>query len=233
MGDGTTHVHPLEIGNAWIVNLLAEVLIPSTLRNFGVSNNVSSDITKSTTDAPSTYPYGVSIYRTNTDAPFDGQYYTIKSYDNILIQINSSYKSQSKESIAIRRGHNNTGVIGSLGDDTWSSWLYIRNTETPTALTLQNNWVVYDSTYSAPEYYLDGAGIVHLKGLIKSGITTQWATITTLPSLYRPLKNIFVGAACSVGYATLRISPTGEIQIISVPSNDWLSLEGVSFKAEQ
>jgi hypothetical protein len=51
------------------------------------------------------------------------------------------------------------------------------------APTTENGWVAYDGTYNPPGYYRDATGMVHVRGLVKSGTAI---TVFTLPTGFRP-----------------------------------------------
>lgn len=103
-----------------------------------------------------------------------------------------------------------------------------------TTPTMQNSWVSYDggTDYGIAGYYKDAAGVVHLRGLIKSG--TMGAAAFTLPAGFRPqYRCIFMGLSannntiCRVDvFQNGQVAPQG-----GSGSNVWVSLEGMSFMA--
>lgn len=104
-----------------------------------------------------------------------------------------------------------------------------------TNLTLQNGWVAYPG-YSTPQYVKAADGVVHLKGLIRSGTTGSGTIIANLNGGFRPKERIIyttVGASTAAGHARIDIQPNGNIFLQSTPGNAWLSLDGISFYAEQ
>lgn len=230
-GDGV-HIHPLNIGNAWIVSLLSQVIIPDTLRIPTMTNQLSSDGTKALTDAPSTYPIGDSIFRTDNTFPYDGIVVTSNSQDGVLYQINSGLFAQTTEAVAIRRGLRVTGIPGGIGNNAWAPWINLKNTEAVKTLTLVNSWVNYGVPHMNFGYYKDSADIVHLRGTLKSGTMTAGTVITTLPAGYRPSGDGFYNSSCGAGYARLLIRNNGEVQVSFVSDNSYLSLDGITFKAE-
>ena len=68
--------------------------------------------------------------------------------------------------------------------------LDLSNTYGWTNASMQNSWVVYDTARYTPGYFKDEHGIVHLRGLIKSG--TVGASCFTLPAGYRPAHTVIV-----------------------------------------
>lgn len=98
---------------------------------------------------------------------------------------------------------------------------------------LQNNWKNLDTNlYSATSYLKDDSGTVFIKGLIKEGSTSQFATIFILPVGMRPSKILYVPCVSFDGvFGCVRIASSGEVQFVS-GNNTYLSLDGISFKAE-
>jgi hypothetical protein len=102
-----------------------------------------------------------------------------------------------------------------------------------TAPALQGTWVYY-GTYTTPGYYKDTIGEVHLKGMVKSGVT---GAIFILPVGCRPLE--------SHSFATISYDGTNQVvAFIEVRASNgyvmqqgggtnYLSLDGITFKAEQ
>lgn len=119
---------------------------------------------------------------------------------------------------------------------------YIRNEERIN-LSLLNGWVNYSSSisttagYNFASYWKDKNGVVHLTGMIKSGTTTAGTVIAKLPVGYRPfgVELHLQHSPISSGYNSVRVdvSQTGDITLATVPSASWVSLAGISFKAER
>lgn len=107
----------------------------------------------------------------------------------------------------------------------------IETQEAWTTPALSNGWVVYDGTYNTPGYYKDSLGIVHLKGMIKSGTA---ALMFTLPVGYRPLRRYLIAASTNSNtYARLDIAANGQVLAGGAYSNSWFSLDNIHFRAEQ
>jgi len=232
MASDGVHIHPLEIGNVWIASLMTEVIIPEALRNYGVTHANGADLTKLVTDAPSTYPLGVSIYRCGEDFPYDGLIETIFQGNGVLLQINSGYQALNTETIAIRRGLSSTGVPGGIGDNAWSPWLYIQEYEVWNSLTLQNSWVDYGSPYTPARYAKDKSGNVNLQGMIKDGTITADTIIAALPEGYRPAHPRFYPVVSNGNFGSVRVSANGNIQTVNIPSNVYVDFGNIIFKAE-
>lgn len=110
--------------------------------------------------------------------------------------------------------------------DAFSSYSYI-------APTLGNSWVNYGGIYNTAGYFKDACGVVHIRGLIKSGTLT--ATAFTLPAGYRPAARMILSTAAGTGgsdvHGRLDIDASGNVMPIS-GGNDYFSLQA-SFYATQ
>ena len=88
-------------------------------------------------------------------------------------------------------------------------------------------WTNFGSGYNDAGYYKDPLGVVHLRGLVKSG--TIGTGIFTLPSGYRP-PNIQVHAVASnAAFGYLDISTAGVVRPL-VGNTTWVSLDGITFR---
>lgn len=96
------------------------------------------------------------------------------------------------------------------------------------APTLTNSWVNFGGGYENAGYYKDRHGIVHLRGLVKSGTTAT--AIFTLPTGYRPATYKIFPAASGTGYARLDVQTSGVVMMVA-GSNAYLSLSNVQFRA--
>lgn len=101
--------------------------------------------------------------------------------------------------------------------------------------TLTNGWIHYGSdgtgTYNAASYWRDSFGVVHLRGLIKSGTIAQAAF--TLPAGYRPpARELFLTFSGNPNpiYGRLDIAPNGQV-LPWFGGNAYFSLDGVTFRA--
>ncbi|GAS82385.1 hypothetical protein [Paenibacillus amylolyticus] len=100
--------------------------------------------------------------------------------------------------------------------------------------TLLNGWTKYNDFVQNVQYYKDSLGNVQLKGLIKPGVYA--VPVFQLPQGYRPkLQYNFgtVGSHSSTQVAAqVNVNPSGTLMIMST-ANEWVSLDGISFQAEQ
>lgn len=97
-----------------------------------------------------------------------------------------------------------------------------------TSATLINAWA---ASGTAPGYYKDPLGFVHLRGGLASGASASVAFV--LPSGYRPAATtILIGAATS-GAFTAAITTNGNVTITNLTAgadvNAFASLAGMSF----
>ncbi len=113
---------------------------------------------------------------------------------------------------------------------------YLPNTATGftwTNLSLQNSWVAYGGSFSTPQYTKTSDNIVQLKGLIRLGSTTYDSTIATLPAGFRPKSRILYATSnYNNVHARVDIYPDGRVNFLG-SSNSWLSLDAITFLAEQ
>ena len=135
--------------------------------------------------------------------------------------------------------HRTSTAEGLLAKGIGSSYLSVTGIYYPAAhsswsnLSLQNSWTAYGSVFSTPQYTKGSDNLVTLKGLLSPGSTSTGTTVTTLPVNFRPKERILFTTAGSAAHTRLDILPTGEVRIQSSPGGSWLSLDGVTFLAEQ
>jgi len=100
---------------------------------------------------------------------------------------------------------------------------------------LQNSWVTWGDTHAPAQYIKLPNGFVHLRGLIKNGDTTVGTTLFNLPQGYRPLYHFITNQmTSSLVVFRIDVRSNGDVQIIEgTPSSGWISLDGITFMAEQ
>lgn len=106
-----------------------------------------------------------------------------------------------------------------------------------TSVTFLNSWTNYGGSYAPAGFFKDSTGVVHLRGLVMNG--SPAACVFNLPAGYRPgYRAIFT----TMRYNSTQGEYAGRLDVdvsgcVSVPgnpyTNGYLSLEGVSFLAEQ
>jgi hypothetical protein len=100
------------------------------------------------------------------------------------------------------------------------------------SMTLQNGWINYNaSVYQTAGYTRASDGLVTLKGLLSSGSTS--AVIATLPAGYRPATQLLMATQSAGSWARLDIHTDGTILAAANVNSGWLSLDGMTFMAEQ
>jgi len=93
----------------------------------------------------------------------------------------------------------------------------------------ENSWVNYGTTFDTAAYYKDALGIVHVKGLVKSGTAT--AAIFTLPTGYRPASTLLFVCVDGTNLANrVDVDADGTINAAASASNSFQSLN-FSFRA--
>lgn len=114
----------------------------------------------------------------------------------------------------------------------WKKGLQAHTWQTP---TFQNGWVNYGAPFEPAGYYMDAAGRVHLRGLVKSGTVGHTTPIFTLP--YVPQYDILIPIVTNadvfgeVRIASGTVGSWGGPGAVAVWSgnNEWVSLAGISF----
>lgn len=102
-----------------------------------------------------------------------------------------------------------------------------------TNLALQNGWVTYSTTFNSPQYTKSSDDIVTVKGLIKSGTATNGTVIANLPAGYRPKEKLIFSSVANSHHARIDVSSNGNITVDGGGDAVWMSLDQISFIAEQ
>ena len=130
-------------------------------------------------------------------------------------------------------------VDNSKADSIWKKWFsklaeledYIN------ILTFSNSWVNVGSPYYDAAYYQDNYGIVRLRGRIENG--TSGLAAFVLPEGYRSIATMSFGVDGASGggsggsHGTIEIDASGNVTPTLSGSNPKLSLDGITFRAEQ
>ena len=98
-----------------------------------------------------------------------------------------------------------------------------------TAPTFTNGWLNYGGGFQTVAYYKDFLGIVHVRGLIKSGTLSQ--PMFTLPAGFRPSATIGFATNTDTGIGNLQVTALGQIQIVS-GGTGFVYLDAIQFRAE-
>lgn len=103
------------------------------------------------------------------------------------------------------------------------------------APTLQNGWVYYGAPYELPGYYMDAAGVVHLRGLVKNGTVGNTTPIFTLPASYRPAYTQIRPAISNDVFCEIRVGAVADPNtapgavVAYSGGGPWVSLSGIAF----
>ncbi|MCP1355472.1 hypothetical protein [Aneurinibacillus migulanus] len=102
--------------------------------------------------------------------------------------------------------------------------------------TLLSGWTNFESDFAKTAYMKDELGFVHVKGLIKSGLTNT--PVFIFPSGYRPIeRNVFIAmngeSSGGVRQCRIDIFPDGSVLILNITENVFVNLNGIIFRAEQ
>ena len=81
-----------------------------------------------------------------------------------------------------------------------------------TDATLVNSWVNYGAPYANASYRKDALGWVHIRGVIKSGTTTNPTTLFTLPAGYRPSNSYVMATDSNFAHALFTVGSNGLVQ---------------------
>jgi len=143
-------------------------------------------------------------------------------------------------------GHFTTGLPGTTGivaRGSAGTWMGMNAMFFPTqysgapwtwnSATPAGAWVQYGSGYANSSYTKsDTDNVVMLRGMLKSGSTTAGNTMITLPIGYRPKDRLIFAATSNNALARVDVLPTGVVTF-QAGSNAWISLDNITFKAEQ
>jgi hypothetical protein len=132
-----------------------------------------------------------------------------------------------------------------------STWLSTQSMFFPasytgwTGMPLRSGWTKYAcAACTSPKYTKASDGLVSLAGLAANAAavtspcsTSGTAFITTLPEGYRPAKRVLFGTADSGQFSRVDIDAGGNVMVCSGPAtttaNTWVSLDGLTFYADQ
>lgn len=97
--------------------------------------------------------------------------------------------------------------------------------------TYQNSWTTYGQEYGPARYMKDANNTVYISGLVRGGVNGN--TIFTLPTGYRPLyREIFTQSCSPNAYCRVDVLTNGNIIPQNGNTTDWVSIAGISYKAE-
>lgn len=100
------------------------------------------------------------------------------------------------------------------------------------APTLQNSWTNIGGTDAVAGYYKDAHERIHLRGVITGGATTVGTTLLTLPAGYIPFDLLRFPILSNNALGRIDIESSGQVKISGVAAGAWISLNGISFRAD-
>lgn len=130
------------------------------------------------------------------------------------------------------------GSTGLLSKSIGSGWLSTNVMYYPTTtgnwfnIPLINSWGAYGSIFTPPQYSISSDGLVSLRGLISAGSMTSDGVIGTLPVGYRPGQRVLYATVSMLAYSRVDVDAAGNIRF-GTGNNGWLSLDGITFYADQ
>ena len=108
---------------------------------------------------------------------------------------------------------------------TVEDWHEVGDTNEP---AFENSWVNFGSGYETAAFYKDPFGVVHIKGLVKSG-TGLVTNVFTLPAGYRPSVVLYFPTASNSAFGMATLLANGSVRL-DIGSTTWVSLDGISFR---
>lgn len=135
------------------------------------------------------------------------------------------------------------GIVDARGNPgTWLSlqaMFYPGNATGWTSMTVPTSimgsgWAfIGTANHATPEYRKAADGIVTLKGMVGKGTNDDNTTIAQLPPGYRPKEQLLTSCVAFGAYCRIDIMPDGKIVDTFSANNGWVSLDNISFMAEQ
>ena len=135
--------------------------------------------------------------------------------------------------------HRTSAAEGIVAKGVGSSYVALTFNYHPASYTgwsnipLSNGWVSDSgTTYSTVQYTKTSDNLVSLKGLLRNGTASSGTTMGTLPAGCRPSENLLMATVSNQAHARVDIQSDGRI-LFRTGSASWLSLDGITFVAEQ
>ena len=190
---------------------------PSTIAGYGITDFASNVL--------STVLIGLST-ATNS---------VISVTDTVLSSLGKLQK-QISDNLTTLSTHIADGVkhITSAERTLWNSKQDAIVIPTIQTATLVNGWIDYASGLTTTTYFKTVEEIVHLRGTIKSGTTSNPTLLFVLPAGYRPASHVFTIAIASnttlSAFVQINVMTDGSVYLLENNGyNTWLSLTSVIF----
>jgi len=119
-----------------------------------------------------------------------------------------------------------------LGGQSW--WSCRCNPDAWIDFPLANGWAWDGGTYQYPQYRRDAQGVVHLTGLANATSKTS-NVIGVMPAGYRPAENrvfVTVSGSSAGTVARIDVGSNGNVTYFPGSATGWVTLSGISFRAE-
>lgn len=95
---------------------------------------------------------------------------------------------------------------------------------------LLNGWVNFGAGEANAAYFKDSCGVVHIKGLVKSGTLTPGTPIFILPAGYFPTETHIFSQSNAGAFGAIAVAGNGNVYVSTAASNSNLSIN-CSFRA--
>jgi hypothetical protein len=181
----------------------------------------------------------------NTFVGTESGYNNAMGGDNVFIGYRAGYNETGSDKLYIANSETNTIIYGDftsgnvgigttipaekLDVDGNVAISGVINQEAWQAPPLINGWLNYGASYNPAGYFKDKNGVVHLRGLVRSGVTG--VAIFTLPAGYRPqYREMHATITKPNAIARVDVLTSGEVVMV-MGSNAWISLDGITFRA--
>jgi lysophospholipase L1-like esterase len=99
-------------------------------------------------------------------------------------------------------------------------------------VTYLNGWVDYSTAFDGASYMKDSSGVVHLRGVVKSGTVGSTTPIFILPQGFRPRKHKHAVVASNTAFGIVEMRSNGEV-VCTFGNTAYASLDNLHFLAEQ
>jgi len=91
-------------------------------------------------------------------------------------------------------------------------------------------WVNFGGANEPARYWIDYMGIVHLGGIVKSGVIGTGNPIFTLPAGYRPEYAHLFAVPSNGAFGVCTVNPISGTVEATVGNNTYFSLSGITFR---
>lgn len=226
-------IHPLNVMNTWICDLMADVVFPTGLADkLGRANMRSIAGAEDVGDGsrlPSYYKHGITMGRAVTNFPLSGIAITFRGQDQIVFQVNSPFANADLARVAIRSGR-----AATLGGEVeaWGGWIYLGTAAAAIVPATGFTATTCRAAANGVTVNIDGYVVNTTPAIIAAG-----TNIASVPVGFRPTVDSFYGVATAwdgtdFESVPVRVTGGGDITLMKattlVASRVWIC---VSFSA--